>query len=58
MAVKQTLSNLSMDYLVLKNNGLFQLPYIQNCLCILLALFWLPKFKKTRLKYFACIAWF
>ena len=25
---------------------------------ILLPLFWLPKFKETRLKYFACIAWF
>ena len=35
----------------LKNNGLFQLPYIQNCLCILLALFWLPKFKETRYYY-------
>ena len=50
MAVKQTLKlvSQSMDHLVLKNNGLFQIPYIENCLCILLALFWFPKFKETR----------
>ena len=45
MAVKQTLKlvSQSMDHLVLKNHGLFQIPYIENkiyCLCILLALFW------------------